>query len=81
MAETKYPTAAVRVSVPVHGRLAAIAKQLSDTRGRPVTLGEVVEIMTDAWDAAHPSGSELVYYGRPQRHACATAGGEMASGR
>lgn len=53
MAETKYPTAAVRVSVPVHDRLAAIAKQLSDKRGRPVTLGEVIEIMTDEYDAAH----------------------------
>jgi hypothetical protein len=53
VAETKYPTANVRVSVPVHDRLANISQQLSDKRGRPVTLGEVIEILTDEWEAAH----------------------------
>jgi hypothetical protein len=53
VAETKYPTAAVRVPVPVHERLVVIQQQLSDDRGRPVTLGEVVEELTDEYEHRH----------------------------
>lgn len=51
MAVTKYPTVPIRVSVPVHDRIAAIAQELSDKRGRPVTLGEVIEILTEKYES------------------------------